>query len=94
MAAHLKNKRIRLTTRYTDATCVVTAYASREDAKEPWTYYLKDSAVRAAEKKLVVGDNCLMLTPEAAEIVGGEIDVVAADGRMCPIYDTLKVKRA
>lgn len=92
MATH-QNKRIELTTRYTDATCVVTAYGSRK-ANEPWSYYLKDSAVRAAEKKLVVGDNCLMLTPEAAEIVGEEIDVVATDGRLCPLYATLKVKRA
>ena len=94
MATQLKNKRIELTTRYCDATCVVTAYGTRKNAKEPWAYYLKDSAVRAAEKKLVVGDNCLMLTPEAAEIVGDEINVVADGIRLCPIYATLTVKRA
>ena len=94
MATQLKNKRIELTTRYFDTTCVVTAYGFRKNANEPWNYYLKDSAVRAAEKKLVVGGNYLMLTPEAAEIVGDEINVVSTDVRLCPIYATLKVKRA
>ena len=94
MATQLKNKRIELTTRYFDKTCVVTAYGFRKNANEPWNYYLKDSAVRVAEKKLVVGDNCLMLTPKAAEIVGDEINVVATDGGACPIYVTLEVKRA
>ena len=92
MATQIKNKRIELTTRYCDVTCVVTAYGFRKSST--WDYYLKDSAVRAAEKKLVVGSNYLMLTPEAAEIVGDEINVVATDGRICPIYATLKVKRA
>lgn len=94
MATQLKDKRIELTTRYCDVTCVVTAYGFREGPNEPWDYYLKDSAVRAAEKRLVVGDNCLMLTPEAAEIVGDEINVVSTKVRLCPIYGTLKVKRA
>ena len=93
MATQLKNKRIELTTRYFDTTCVVTAYGFRKNANEQWNYYLKDSAVRAAEKNLVVGDNCLMLTPKAAEIVGDEINVVASDKRICPIYDIIKVKR-
>ena len=94
MATQMKNRRIELTTRYSNATCVVTAYGFRKNANEPWDYYLKDTVVKAAEKKLLLGDNCLMLTPKAAEIVGDEIDVVSTDGRICPIYTTLRVKRA
>ena len=94
MATQIKNKRIELTTRYCDVTCVVTAYGFRKSSNGPWDYYLKDSAVRAAENKLVVGSNYLMLTPEASKIVGDEINVVATDVRLCPIYATLKVKRA
>lgn len=94
MATQMKNKRIELTTRFADVTCVVTAYGFRKSANEPWDYCLKDTAVRAAEKKLVVGSNYLMLTPKAAEIVGDEINVVATDGGACPIYAILKVKRA
>lgn len=92
MSMQEKNKRIKLTTRYSDATCVVTAYGFRKSSNEPWDFYLKDTAVKAAEKKLVIGDDCLMLTPAAAEIVGDTINVVSTSFGGCPIYATLNVK--
>lgn len=91
MATELKNKRITLTTKYTDAVCTVTAYGFRKKYSEPWTFYLKEKAVKAAEKRISGDNNCLMLTPEAAAIVGDEIDVVA-DGHY-PLYATIRVKR-
>ena len=94
MAIQEKNTRIELTSRYSDTTCVVTAYGFRMNSKEPWDYYLKDTSVRAAEKKLGVGSDCLMLTPMAAEIVGDEINVVSSRFGGCPIYAIIKAKRA
>lgn len=94
MATQEKNKRIELTTRDSDATCVVTAYGFRKSSKDPWDFYLKDTAVRAAEKKLGVGRDCLMLTPKSAEIVGDKINVVTTGITACPIYATIKVKGA